>query len=146
MTDTDKKQRFCSNKIFSDKIYGNFLLFFFFVFCCFLYFYYHDTDIFCMYWSAIAIDDLTYKKFHPSIRPPFAVQLELPITGHSVGFASTNLTLKNMQDTFNTNSMETLQIQSVRIIMSSILLSPISVELTLVTFTHYTSVNFSNLD
>ena len=65
------------------------------------------------HFSAIAVDDLTYKKFHASIRPPFAVQLEVPITGHSVGFASINLTLKNMQDTFNNASNEVLHVLTV---------------------------------
>ncbi|XP_066934991.1 uncharacterized protein [Clytia hemisphaerica] len=60
--------------------------------------------------NAIAIDDIAYKKYYPTIRPPFAVQLELPVNGYSIGFACNNITLKKMQDTFNRNSMEILRL------------------------------------
>ena len=42
--------------------------------------------------------------------------MEISVTGHSVGFASTNLTLKNMQDTFINGSNEVLHILAVSIL------------------------------
>ena len=50
---------------------------------------------------AIAMDDIAYKKYYSYIKYPFAVQMEVPIKGYSVGFACNNITLKIMQDTFN---------------------------------------------
>lgn len=68
--------------------------------------------IFC--YPAIAIDDITYKMIYNRIHRPFEVQIEIPVNGYSIGFACVNSTLKKMQDTFNENSMEILNLPTVR--------------------------------